>query len=128
MQKELPEFTNNLIERKLETAQYYPDPDHVGKDNPFSWRQSDTFGQDILESDDLETARRKAENRARKFSDDIKWTEDNALVVTMKLPAVRRLKENNIPVLFSGLGGRYGMIKQRGAIDPPHIGKDGMIC
>ncbi|TIB78811.1 Clavaminate synthase-like protein [Wallemia mellicola] len=123
IEKELPEFLDELVKRKLITKQYYPHPSRVGKDNPFSWRQADTFGHNILPEDDDATAHQKAESKAKELG-EVTWDEDDALTVTMKLPGVRRIKGH--ATFFNGLGGRWGMIKQRGAVDYPHIGRDGM--
>ncbi|TID04991.1 Clavaminate synthase-like protein [Colletotrichum higginsianum] len=76
--------------------------------------------------DDEATTREKVERQVRRLTSDFKWNADGSLELTQHIPGLRRLPASGRPVWFNGLVGRHGITRDIGALDPPHIGRDGM--
>ncbi|KAM0747649.1 Clavaminate synthase-like protein [Meredithblackwellia eburnea MCA 4105] len=123
---ELPEFVEELQQRGLSMRQVYRAPGNTGKGNEFTWDGPDSFGHEILPGDSDEVRREKAEKQARRLTDDFRWLDDGSLEIIQHVPAVRRFKEGGWPTWFNGLSGRHGTTRDQGALDFPHIGRDGM--
>jgi hypothetical protein len=135
---EFPEVISDLASKGLISQQYCkynplvelildPPPGLEGSDNAFNWRQPTAFGENIESGDSEETARSKAEETAKYHTGStVTWTDEGGLILSMNVPALRRVPTG--VTFFNGLTGRFGMIQQRGALEPPHIGHDGVKC
>lgn len=83
------------------------------------------FGKDIEDGDDEETRRQKIENQIKRYGrgehTTWEWTDDNqTLVLTHRLPAIRTQPGTDLPTLFTGLAAYY-----KNFIDPksPNAGR-----
>ncbi|CDK26056.1 unnamed protein product [Kuraishia capsulata CBS 1993] len=126
----IPEFIKELSEKRLVNNQVYPSKTYATaaiKGNEFYWEGPDTFGQEILETDSIETKKAKAEKQVRRLTDDFAWQEDGSIVVRQHIPAFRENPVTHKPLFFNSFIGGYGTSKDHGALHPPHIGDNGGI-
>ncbi|KAI1613044.1 hypothetical protein EDD36DRAFT_452419 [Exophiala viscosa] len=106
-QQEIPEFIAELGTKGiLSKVTYKVDKQYEGGS---TLRQA--FGKDIKDDDDEATRRSKIEaqiaryGRGKHTTSD--WTDDNTLVLTHRLPAIRTQPSTNLPTLFTGLAAYY---------------------
>ncbi|KAJ0383159.1 hypothetical protein COL922a_011051 [Colletotrichum nupharicola] len=128
VQAEIPELVEQVHKRGLGMKMVFRAPGNEAKVNSFNWAGEHSFGQELVPSDDEPTTRQKAEKQVRKLTDDFNWQEDGTLELTQHIPGIWRLPASGRPVWFNGLVGRHGITRDIGALDPPHIGRDGMTC
>ncbi|KAF6836443.1 hypothetical protein CPLU01_03727 [Colletotrichum plurivorum] len=126
VQAEIPELVEQIHKRGLGMKMVFRAPGNEAKVNSFTWAGEHSFGQELLPGDDEATTRQKVEKQVRKLTDDFKWIEDGTLELTQHIPGIRRLPSSGRPVWFNGLVGRHGITRDIGALEPPHIGRDGM--
>ncbi|TEA13260.1 Clavaminate synthase-like protein [Colletotrichum sidae] len=126
VQSEIPELVEEVHKRGLGMKMVFRAPGNEAKVNSFTWAGEHSFGQELNPEDDEVTTRQKVEKQVRKLTDDFKWLDDGTLELTQHIPGVRRLPKSGKPVWFNGLVGRHGITRDIGALDPPHIGRDGM--
>ncbi|KAH6892889.1 hypothetical protein B0T10DRAFT_527473 [Thelonectria olida] len=123
---EIPELVNEVKKRGLGMKMIFRAPGKEGKQNQFNWAGEHSFGQEFQLGDDLETRKIKVEKQVRRLTDDFRWLGDDALELTQHIPGLRRVPGSQKPVWFNGLVGRHGITRDIGALEPPHIGRDGM--
>ncbi|KAL6231964.1 hypothetical protein BDW75DRAFT_247544 [Aspergillus navahoensis] len=126
VQKELPEFIDELHKKQLISPDIYRAPGKEGKNFIFTWAGPLAFGAHIKPGDDMETMKKKAEKEVVRLTPYFWWRDDDQLEVHQYVPAVRRHPATGKPVFFNSLAGRYGTAYDRGATEPPYIGDDGM--
>ncbi|KAK1711593.1 uncharacterized protein BDZ83DRAFT_723816 [Colletotrichum acutatum] len=126
VQAAIPELVEEISKRGLGMKMVFRAPGNEAKVNQFNWAGEHSFGQELAPEDDEATTRQKVEKQVRKLTSDFKWNEDGSLELTQHIPGIRRLPESGRPVWFNGLVGRHGITRDIGALDPPHIGRDGM--
>lgn len=106
--REIPEFIDALAEKGiLSQVTYKVEKQYAGGS---TLRQA--FGKDIVEGDNLETRKRKIEDQIKRYGrgefTTWKWEDDDqTLVVTHRLPAIRTQQSTNLPTLFTGLAAYY---------------------
>lgn len=106
--REIPEFIDQLAAKGvLSQVTYKVDKQYEGGS---TLRQA--FGKEIVEGDDLETRKRKIEDQIKRYGrgkhTSWKWEDnDQTLVVTHHLPAIRTQQNTNLPTLFTGLASYY---------------------
>ncbi|KAK7433026.1 hypothetical protein QQZ08_000499 [Neonectria magnoliae] len=123
---EIPELVEGVRKRGLGMKMVFRAPGKEGNGNGFNWAGEFSFGQDFLPGDDDATKRSKVEKQVLRLTPDFKWLEDDSLELTQHIPGLRRIPSSGRPVWFNGLVGRHGITRDIGALDPPHIGRDGM--
>ncbi|OLN88188.1 Clavaminate synthase-like protein 1 [Colletotrichum chlorophyti] len=126
VQAEIPELVDEIHKRGLGMKMVFRAPGHEAKVNQFNWAGEHSFGQELLPDDDEATIRQKVEKQVRKLTDDFEWKDDGSLELTQHIPGLRRVPSSGRPVWFNGLVGRHGITRDIGALEPPHIGRDGM--
>ncbi|KAH8172081.1 taurine catabolism dioxygenase tauD, tfdA family protein [Sarocladium implicatum] len=126
VQAEIPELVEGVRQRGLGMKMVFRAPGNEGQHNGFNWAGEYSFGQEFQPGDDNATQRTKAEKQIRRLTDDFEWQEDGSLELTQHIPGLRRHPVNGCPLWFNGLVGRHGITRDIGALDPPHIGRDGM--
>ncbi|CCF46110.1 hypothetical protein CH063_00595 [Colletotrichum higginsianum] len=126
VQAEIPELVEEIRKRGLGMKMIFRAPGDEAKVNQFNWAGEHSFGQELLPGDDEATTREKVERQVRRLTSDFKWNADGSLELTQHIPGLRRLPASGRPVWFNGLVGRHGITRDIGALDPPHIGRDGM--
>ncbi|KAK1535748.1 hypothetical protein CPAR01_09290 [Colletotrichum paranaense] len=126
VQAEIPELVEEISKRGLGMKMVFRAPGNEAKVNQFNWAGEHSFGQELTPEDDEATTKQKVEKQVRKLTSDFKWNEDGSLELTQHIPGIRRLPASGRPVWFNGLVGRHGITRDIGALDPPHIGRDGM--
>ncbi|KXH40235.1 hypothetical protein CSIM01_06412 [Colletotrichum simmondsii] len=126
VQAEIPELVEEISKRGLGMKMIFRAPGNEAKVNQFNWAGEHSFGQELSPEDDEATIKQKVEKQVRKLTSDFKWNEDGSLELTQHIPGIRRLPASGRPVWFNGLVGRHGITRDIGALDPPHIGRDGM--
>ncbi|PYH97868.1 Clavaminate synthase-like protein [Aspergillus ellipticus CBS 707.79] len=126
LKEEVPELVQAVHERGLAMKMAFRAPGHEGKGNEFNWAGVHSFGQEFELGDDRDTQKAKVEVQVRKLTPEFRWLENDALELTQYIPGIRRSPASGLPVWFNGLVGRYGMTRDLGALEPPHIGRDGM--
>ncbi|KAI9041329.1 taurine catabolism dioxygenase TauD [Aspergillus affinis] len=120
VQRDLPAFVADLAEKGiLSTVTYTIDAPYKGG---ATLRQA--FGKHILDSDDAETRRAKIEAQIARYGrgkyTTFEWTgqeqeqEQDTLVLTHRLPAIRTQVGTNLPSLFTGLAAYYRNKKVNG--------------
>ncbi|OJJ42801.1 hypothetical protein ASPZODRAFT_28886 [Penicilliopsis zonata CBS 506.65] len=124
LQETVPELVEAVRSHGLAMRQVFRAPGNEGKGNEFNWAGEHSFGQDFHPGDDLETQKKKVEVQVRRLTDSFRWLEDDTLELTQFVPGIRTFYDK--PVWFNGLVGRYGMTRDLGALEPPHLGHDGM--
>ncbi|KAK2031577.1 Clavaminate synthase-like protein [Colletotrichum zoysiae] len=127
VKSEIPELVEEILNRGLGMKMVFRAPGDEAKVNSFSWAGEHSFGQELLPGDDEVTKRQKVEQQVRKLTSDFKWNDDGSLELTQHIPGLRRVSCSGRPVWFNGLVGRHGITRDIGALDPPYIGRDGMI-
>ncbi|KAH8655249.1 hypothetical protein BX600DRAFT_385851 [Xylariales sp. PMI_506] len=126
VQAQIPELVEQVRDRGLGMKQVFRAPGNEAKVNEFNWAGEHSFGQEFQAGDDDATKRQKVEKQVRKLTSDFRWLEDNSLELTQHIPGLRRAPSNGRPTWFNGLVGRHGITRDIGALEPPHIGRDGM--
>ncbi|GKT51328.1 clavaminate synthase-like protein At3g21360 [Colletotrichum spaethianum] len=126
VQARIPALVEEIRKRGLGMKMVFRAPGDEAKVNQFNWAGKHSFGQELLPGDDEATKRQKVEKQVRKLTSDFKWNDDGSLELTQHIPGIRRLPTSGRPVWFNGLVGRHGITRDIGALDPPHIGRDGM--
>jgi hypothetical protein len=143
--EEIPELVSEVEKRGLGMKMVFRAPGNEGKQNQFNWAGEHSFGQEFQLGDDLETKKSKVEKQVRRLTDDFRWLEDDTLELTQHIPGklkcpegvdskltqglgLRRVPGSQKPVWFNGLVGRHGITRDIGALEHPHIGRDGMTC
>ncbi|KAL0935900.1 taurine catabolism dioxygenase [Colletotrichum truncatum] len=126
VQAEIPELVEQVHKRGLGMKMVFRAPGNEAKVNSFNWAGEHSFGRELRPGDDDATVKQKVETQVRKLTDDFKWQDDGSLELTQHIPGIRRLPASGRPVWFNGLVGRHGITRDIGALDPPHIGRDGM--
>ena len=106
-QQEIPEFISELAEKGiLSKVTYKVDKQYAGGS---TLRQA--FGKHIEDGDDLVTRRAKIEAQILRYGrgkhTTFEWTDDDTLVLTHHLPAIRTQPGTNLPTLFTGLVSYY---------------------
>jgi len=105
--EEIPEFISELTEKGILSKVLYK----VDKQYEGGSTLKQAFGKEIQESDDEATRRAKIEAQIARYGrgkyTTWKWTDDNSLVLTHRLPAVRTQPETDLPTLFTGLAAYY---------------------
>ncbi|KAG7115421.1 hypothetical protein HYQ45_011970 [Verticillium longisporum] len=84
-------------------------------------------GQQVLPTDDEETARRKIEDEIRRHSNVFEWNDDGSLTVTRQLTLIRIHKETGLTTCFGNVTSAWGRSTHRGATEPPFRGDDNSI-
>ncbi|KAK7439884.1 hypothetical protein Landi51_10838 [Colletotrichum acutatum] len=133
VQAAIPELVEEISKRGLGMKMVFRAPGNEAKVNQFNWAGEHSFGQELAPEDDEATTRQKVEKQVRKLTSDFKWNEDGSLELTQHIPgkvppecSSLGMKKSGRPVWFNGLVGRHGITRDIGALDPPHIGRDGM--
>ncbi|KAK1625371.1 hypothetical protein BDP81DRAFT_355838 [Colletotrichum phormii] len=126
VQAEIPELVKEIRKRGLGMKMVFRAPGNEAKVNQFNWAGEHSFGQKLTAEDDEATTKQKVERQVRKLTSDFKWNDDGSLELTQHIPGIRRLPSSGRPIWFNGLVGRHGITRDIGALDPPHIGRDGM--
>lgn len=124
----IPELIEGVHARGLAMKMVFKAPGQEVQVNPFNWAGIYSFGQELQDGDDAATTRAKVEKQVRRLTDDFTWQPDNSLEVVQHIPGLRRDPANQRPTWFNGLVGRHGMTRDIGALEPPHVGRDGMTC
>ena len=112
------------------------------QDSKFNWAGPLAFGHEILPTDDYAVKKAKAEKQAARLTPHYWWHDNESLEVHQHIPGkcqilvvriyyntragIRRNPVNGKPLWFNTITARYGLSKERGASEPPHIGTDGM--
>ncbi|KAF1812392.1 taurine catabolism dioxygenase TauD [Eremomyces bilateralis CBS 781.70] len=102
-QQEIPEFIEELGEKGiLSTVVYKLGQQYVGGS---TLRQA--FGKEIIDGDDAATQRAKIEAQIARYGrgkyTTWEWQDDETLVLTHRLPAIRTQPGTDLPTLFTGL-------------------------
>ncbi|VUC32906.1 unnamed protein product [Clonostachys rosea] len=148
VQAEIPDLVKEVYNRGLGMKMIFRAPGSEGLHNGFNWAGKFSFGQEILPEDDEATRKAKVEKQVHRLTSDFKWNDDGSLELTQHIPGIelsryihnilqhqltgaiavglRRDPANGRPTWFNGLVGRHGITRDIGALDPPHIGRDGM--
>jgi hypothetical protein len=124
--KELPEFLEQVQAKGLMSPDIYRPPGMEGKNFIFTWAGPLAFGRYITPGDDMASMKVKAEKEVVKLTPHYWWRDGDELEVHQHVPAVRRHPATGRPVWFNSLGGRYGTAYDRGATDPPYLDAEGM--
>lgn len=114
-QQEIPEFIAELAAKGiLSKVTYKVDKQYEGGS---TLRQA--FGKDITDDDDEATRRAKIEAQIARYGrgkhTTWEWTDDNTLVLTHRLPAIRTQPNTNLPTLFTGLAAYYKNLQHQGS-------------
>lgn len=104
-QLEIPEFIANLAEKGiLSKVTYKTKSQYVGNST-----LKQAFGKEIQDGDDEATKRAKIEAQIARYGrgehTTWQWTDDETLVLTHRLPAIRTQPGTKLPTLFTGLAG-----------------------
>lgn len=101
--QEVPEFVTELAEKGILSQVTYK----VNKQYEGGSTLRQAFGKDILDFDDAPTRRAKIEQQIARYGrgdhTKFEWTDDDTLVLTHHLPAIRTQPDTNLPTLFTGL-------------------------
>lgn len=105
--EEIPEFISDLTEKGiLSKVLYKTDKQYEGGST-----LKQAFGKEVQEGDDEATRRAKVEAQIARYGrgkhTTWEWTDDNTLVLTHRLPAIRTQPETDLPTLFTGLAAYY---------------------
>ncbi|KIV83154.1 hypothetical protein PV11_05204 [Exophiala sideris] len=106
-QQEIPEFITELGAKGiLSKVTYKVDKQYEGGS---TLRQA--FGKDVTDDDDEATRRAKIEAQIARYGrgkhTTWEWTDDNTLVLTHRLPAIRTQPNTDSPTLFTGLAAYF---------------------
>lgn len=106
-QQEIPEFVAELADKGiLSKVTYKVDQQYEGGS---TLRQA--FGKDIQDGDDEATRRSKIEAQIARYGrgkhTTWEWVDEETLVLTHRLPAIRTQPETQLPTLFTGLAAYY---------------------
>ena len=142
----MPALVREVHQRGLAMKMVFRAPGHEGRGNEFNWAGEHSFGQEFEPGDDRDTQKAKVEAQVRRLTPTFRWLPDDTLELTQHIPGIssswpelvctttdsatglRRSPSSGRPVWFNGLVGRYGMTRDLGALEPPHLGRDGMTC
>ncbi|KAH7072572.1 taurine catabolism dioxygenase TauD [Paraphoma chrysanthemicola] len=106
--QEIPDFINLLAEKGIRSnVTYKVDKQHAGGST-----LKQAFGKEILDTDDAETRKRKIEEQIKRYNrgkhTTWEWTDnDQTLILTHHLPALRIHPHTDAPTLFTGLAAYY---------------------
>jgi alpha-ketoglutarate-dependent taurine dioxygenase len=112
--EELPEFIDELAEKGIRSkVTYKVDQQYTGGST-----LKQAFGKDIVHGDDAATRKQKVEDQIKRYGrgehTTWEWTDnDQTLILTHHLPAIRTHPHTNLPTLFTGLAAYY-----RNFLDP----------
>ncbi|KIW12664.1 hypothetical protein PV08_09942 [Exophiala spinifera] len=107
-QQEIPEFISELAQKGILSKVTYK----VNKQYEGNSTLRQAFGKEIKDGDDAATKRAKIEAQIARYGRG-KYTtwewidDDDTLVLTHRLPAIRTQPETNLPTLFTGLAAYY---------------------
>jgi hypothetical protein len=102
-QAEIPDFIDLLAQKGvLSRVTYKPEAQYKGGST-----LRDAFGKEWVEGDDEETRKRKVEEQIERYGrgeyTTYEWSTDGSLVLTHRIPALRRHALTGLPTLFTGL-------------------------
>ncbi|KAL5428513.1 hypothetical protein PMIN04_000658 [Paraphaeosphaeria minitans] len=106
--EEIPQFVSDLAEKGiLSKVTYKAEQQYAGNST-----LKQAFGKDIVDGDDAATRKRKVEEQIRRYGrgehTTWKWVDDDqTLILTHRLPALRTHPRTNLPTLFTGLAAYY---------------------
>ncbi|KAK5047727.1 hypothetical protein LTR84_006392 [Exophiala bonariae] len=105
--EEIPEFISDLTEKGIRSKVVYKtDKQYEGGST-----LKQAFGKEVQEGDDEATRRAKVEAQIARYGrgkhTTWEWTDENTLVLTHRLPAIRKQPETDLPTLFTGLAAYY---------------------
>ncbi|KAF2655124.1 Clavaminate synthase-like protein [Lophiostoma macrostomum CBS 122681] len=106
--EEIPEFINKLAETGVRSRVVYKvDQQYAGGST-----LKQAFGKEVVDGDDAATRKQKVEDQIRRYSrgehTTWEWTDDDqTLVLTHHLPAIRTHPHTNLPTLFTALAAYY---------------------
>lgn len=104
--QEIPEFIDAVAEKGiLSRVTYKFQKQHAGGST-----LKQAFGKDVVDGDDEATIRTKIEQQIARYGrgeyTTWEWTDDG-LILTHRLPAIRRQPHTELPTLFTGLAAYY---------------------
>ncbi|KAJ4301508.1 hypothetical protein N0V90_003601 [Kalmusia sp. IMI 367209] len=106
--EEIPQFVDDLAEKGiLSKVTYKVEQQYAGGST-----LKQAFGKDIVDGDDEATRKQKVEQQIKRYGRDKhtswEWADDNqTLILTHHLPALRTHPRTNLPTLFTGLAAYY---------------------
>ncbi|KAF2451589.1 Clavaminate synthase-like protein [Karstenula rhodostoma CBS 690.94] len=106
--EEIPQFVSDLAEKGiLSKVTYKVEQQYAGGST-----LKQAFGKDIVDGDDAATRKRKVEEQIRRYGrgEHTTWEwvdDDQTLLLTHRLPALRTHPHTNLPTLFTGLAAYY---------------------
>lgn len=106
--EEIPQFVSDLAEKGiLSKVTYKVEQQYAGGST-----LNQAFGKDIVDGDDAATRKRKVEEQIRRYGrgEHTTWEwidDDQTLILTHHLPALRTHPYTNLPTLFTGLAAYY---------------------
>ncbi|KEF56827.1 uncharacterized protein A1O9_07017 [Exophiala aquamarina CBS 119918] len=105
--EEIPEFISELTEKGVLSKVVYK----VDKQYEGGSTLKQAFGKEIQDGDDEATRRAKVEAQIARYGrgkyTTWEWTDENSLLLTHRLPAVRTQPGTDLPTLFTGLAAYY---------------------
>ncbi|KAK5065016.1 hypothetical protein LTR84_000851 [Exophiala bonariae] len=131
LKQQVPDFIKVVEEKGVRYQLFYRNRPRSDISSPgTSLLQS--YGINVLDSDDTETARSKIEDEIRRLP-TATWQWENQspdnklgdLRVFQRLPAVRRHEQTGKQAFFNNVISRYLNAKTAGTLDPPYLNKDG---
>lgn len=106
--EKIPQFVNDLAEKGiLSKVTYKVEQQYAGGST-----LKQAFGKDIEDGDDVATQKQKVEQQIKRYGrgehTSWEWTDNNqTLILTHRLPALRTHAHTNLPTLFTGLAAYY---------------------
>jgi alpha-ketoglutarate-dependent taurine dioxygenase len=107
-QQEIPDFIDQLARKGIQSkVTYRVDKQHAGGST-----LKQAFGKDIDDGDDAATRKQKIEAQIKRYNrgqhTTWEWQDnDQTLILTHHLPAIRTHPHTNLPTLFTGLAAYY---------------------
>lgn len=106
--EEMPEFITELAEKGILSKVTYK----VEKQYAGGSTLKQAFGKEIVDGDDRATRKRKVEEQIKRYErgehTTWEWTDDDqTLVLSHRLPAIRTHPHTKLPTLFTGLAAYY---------------------
>ncbi|KAK6373704.1 hypothetical protein LTS17_008197 [Exophiala oligosperma] len=106
-QQEIPEFISELVQKGVLSKVTYK----VNKQYEGGSTLRQAFGKEIKDGDNEATRRAKVEAQIARYGrgkhTTWEWVDDDTLVLTHRLPAVRTQPDTKLPTLFTGLASYY---------------------